>query len=76
MKNMLKSYKTIEVITHINNENITNRFKADFSQNPQKGQNITKPTVSKPLIDFSKLQNGTYLLTKNYKTNSFIKVKF
>jgi hypothetical protein len=56
-------YKTIEAITHMNDENITNRIKAEFSQNQQKGKNITKPTVSKPYIVFLKLQNESYPVT-------------
>jgi len=71
-----KYYKTTEAITHMNNENITNRFKAEFSQNLQKGQNITKPTVSKPFMIFPKLQNESYLLTQYYKTNRLLKKNF
>jgi hypothetical protein len=56
-------YKTIEAITYVVSKNITNRIKADFPQNPQKGKNITKPTDSKPLIDFLKLQNKAYPVT-------------
>jgi hypothetical protein len=63
MKKHQNYYKTIEAITHMNDENITNRIKAEFAQNQQKGQNITKPTDSKPLIDFSKLQNEAYPVT-------------
>jgi hypothetical protein len=50
-------------------ENITNRIKAEFSQNRQKGKNIAKPTDSKPFTVFNKSQNGAYLETQNYKTN-------
>jgi hypothetical protein len=66
---MLKTYKTIEAKTPMVNKIITNRFKAEFPQNRQKGKNITKPTESKPLTLFYKLQNEAYLETQNYKTN-------
>ena len=57
-------------------ENITNRFKADFSQNQQKAQNITKPIEPEPVTGFYKLQNETYLETQNYKTNRLQKENF
>jgi hypothetical protein len=63
MKKHQNYYRTIEAITYVVNNNITNRFKAEFSQNQEKGQNITKPTVSKPLNDFPKLQNESYPVT-------------
>jgi hypothetical protein len=69
-------YKTNEAITPMNDENITYRIKAEFPQNPQKGKNITKPTVSKSFCRNLKLQNEVYLLTRNYKTNSFTKTYF
>jgi hypothetical protein len=50
-------------------KNITNPFQAGFSQNRQKGKNITKPTEAKPSPFFCILQNETYLETLNYKTN-------
>ena len=70
---MLKTYKTIEAKWQVSGENITNRFQAEFTQNRQKGKNITKPTEAKPLTDFSKLQNQSYLQTRYYKTNSLAK---
>jgi hypothetical protein len=63
MKKHQNYYKTIEAKTYVVSKNITNRFKAEFSQNRQKVQNITKPTVSEPLIDFQKLQNEAYPVT-------------
>jgi len=56
-------------------KNITYRFKAGFSQNRQKAQNITKPIESKPFPVFYKLQNGAYLETQNHKTNRLQKEK-
>jgi hypothetical protein len=76
MKKHQNYYKTNEAITPMNDENITKQIKAEIPQNPQKGQNITKPTVSKPFTFFPKLQNESYLLIQNYKTNSLKKVKF
>jgi hypothetical protein len=60
----------------MNDENITNRIKAEFPQNQQKGKNITKPTISKSFCRNLKLQNEAYPVTKNYKTNSFTKSEF
>ena len=51
----------------------TKRLKAEFMQNLQKGKNITEPIEAKPLTDFSKLQNKSYLETRYYKTNSLNK---
>jgi hypothetical protein len=56
---MLKNYQTIEAKWHMVSKNITNPFKAEFSQNRQKAQNITKPTVSKSFAVFYKSQNET-----------------
>jgi len=56
-------------------KNITNPFKAEFSQNRQKGKNITKPTEPELFSHFCKLQNETYLETQNYKTTRFYKEK-
>jgi len=53
-------------------ENITIQIKAEFPQKRQKGQNITKPTVSKPFCGSLKSQNQSYPVTQNYKTNSFV----
>jgi hypothetical protein len=52
---MLKIYKTNEAKWQMTSENITKQFKAEFMPNRQKGKNITKPIVAKPLTDFSKL---------------------
>ena len=70
---MLKTYQTIEPKWGVFGANITNRFKAEFMQNRQKGKNITKPTEAKPLTDFHRLQNQSYLQNQNYKTNSLDK---
>jgi hypothetical protein len=72
---MLKNYRTIEAKWHMIGKNITNRFQAEFSQNRQKAQNVTKPTEAKPLTHFYKLQNESYLKTQNYKTNRLQKEK-
>jgi hypothetical protein len=66
---MLKNYQTIEAKWSMVSKIVTNRIKAEFSQNRQKAQNITKPTEAKPLTHFNKLQNERYLETQNYKTN-------
>jgi hypothetical protein len=73
---MPKTYKTTKAKTHLNHKNITKPFKAEFPQNPQKGKNITKPTVFKPSAGFLKLQNGWYLKTTKYKTNEMQKIIF
>jgi len=72
---MLKTYGTIKAKWHMFIENVTNPFKAEFPQNRQKGQNITKPLESKPFPVFYKLQNEAYLETQNYKTNQLQKEK-
>jgi hypothetical protein len=55
---MLKNYQTIEAKTHMVIKIITNPFKADFSQNQPKAQNITKPTVfQKKILQKPILQN-------------------
>jgi len=76
MKNMLKSYKTDESITPMNDENITIPIKAEFPQNQQKSENITKQTVSESFCGNLKLQNETYLENQPYKTNSLNRVIF
>jgi hypothetical protein len=40
-------------------------------QKRQKGQNITKPIVSKPSPGFGNLQNETRLQNQNYKTKRY-----
>ena len=60
----------------MNTNNITKRLKAEFMQNLQKGKNITEPIEAKPLTDFSKLQNKSYLETRYYKTKSLTKKHF
>ena len=70
---MLKTYKTIEPKWHMTGKIVTKQIKAEFSQNRQKGKNITKPTEAKPLTDFHRLQNQSYLQNQNYKTNSLDK---
>jgi hypothetical protein len=63
MKKHQNYYRTIEAITHVVSKNITNRIKAEFPQNQQKGKNITKPTISKSFCRNLKLQNEAYPLT-------------
>jgi hypothetical protein len=66
---MLKSYRTIEAKWYMFGDNVTNLIKAEFSQNRQKAQNITKPIEPEPFGNFYKLQNERYLVRQNYKTN-------
>jgi hypothetical protein len=73
---MLKNYRTIEAKWYMDAKNITNRFKAEFPQNLQKGKYITKPIEPEPFTGFYKLQNETYLVTQNYKTNRLQKENF